>query len=415
MRNVAHSVIFVVVTYIAAIVTISTTCLDRQHQQNTVATSLDRFHLISSNCTTGSNSKCRCDETELEDYFKARFHEEMQNLLNGNVTKYVMQIKVIQSKRTKDEFESKKQAIEKDFESKISSIETANQQRLLEMKKKYDNDNNNNVLFPADRVGNYAVNMARVSRESFNTTFFSSQFGFEFMESYPGVKDLLLLYGSDDTIPSNYSSYTNGGNGKNTVPFIDDAAIATENCDELRVVFISQHRQMKQCFALVPNLESFHVYPIVRPSMYEDPSKQSNVIVNHEQPFQFKSRYHRIQVPTGDLLPPPRFQQDTTLFFKYLRRYLNAVDTVLQELDSILSKIAIDNQVIVMLCNYGQAVLLNNFICSAQVRHINLSNLIVFTTDQETTDLVTAFGLTAYYDQGVRAFSIRLIYHIMYE
>lgn len=417
MRNQAYIAIVALVTYITAIVTLSTKCLDRQQEQTKVATPLDRFHSISANCTTGSFSKRQCDEAELENYFKARFHEELQNLLNGNVSKYVMQIKVIQSKRMKDEFEIKKQAMEKDFESKIStiekdfelkisSIETANQQRLLEMKKKHDDDNSNNVLFPADRVGNYAVNMARVSRESFNTTFFSSQFGFEFMESYPGVKDLLILYGSDDTIPRNFSSYTNGGNGKNTVPFIDDAAIATENCDELRVVFISQHRQMKQCFALVPNLESFHVYPIVRPSMYEDPSKRSNLIVNHTQPFQFKSRYHRIQVPSENLLPPPQFQEDTTVFFKYLRRYLNSVDTVLQELDRILSKIAIDNQVIIMLCNYGQAVLLNNFFCSAQMRNINLSNLIVFTTDQEATDLVTAFGLTAYYDQGVCAFSI---------
>ena len=57
-----------------------------------------------------------------------------------------------------------------------------------------------------------------------------------------------------------------------------------------------------------------------------------------------------------------------------------------------------------MLCNHGQSVLLINFVCSARARNIDLSNLLVFTTDLETTDLVTSLGLTAYYDQGVRIF-----------
>ena len=413
MRNQAYIAIVALVAYIAAVVTLSTKCLDRQHQTSTTTTTLDRFQSISANCTTASISKRLYDENYLEENFNVRFHEEMQNLLKGNLTKYVMQIKLIQSQKMNDEFEIKAKEMKIEYESKISSIETANQQRILEMKKMYDDDDNNNVLFPADRVGNFASNMARVSRESFNTTFFSTQFGFEFMESYTGVKDLLLLYGSDDTIPSNFSSYTNGGNGKNKIPFIDDAIVATENCGEMRVVFISQHRQLKQCIAIVPNLDSFHVYPLVQPTMFEDPSKRNNLIVNHTQAFQFKSRYHRVQLPNDVLIQPPRFQEETTVFFKYLRNYLNVVDAVLQELRTILSKIAMEYQVIIMMCNYGQAVLLNNFICNAQSRNINLSNLIVFTTDQETTDLVTSFGLTAFYDQGVRAFSIFLLYQFM--
>ena len=52
-----------------------------------------------------------------------------------------------------------------------------------------------------------------------------------------------------------------------------------------------------------------------------------------------------------------------------------------------------------MVCNFGQAELLMNFVCSAKSRGLDVSNILVFTTDQETTDLVTALGLTAYYDQ----------------
>jgi hypothetical protein len=183
--------------------------------------------------------------------------------------------------------------------------------------------------------------------------------------------------------------------------------VATENCDELRVVFVSLNQQKGQCFAVVPNLESFHVHPLVRPSAHVNPTSRSDLVIYRTEPFQFKSRYHRIQQPTDILLAPPRFQQETKVFYQYLRNYLSAVDTTLQELSGILSKIAIDNQVIIMMCNYGQAVLLNNFICTAQSREINLSNLIVFTTDQETTDLVTSYGLTAYYDQEVRKWARR--------
>jgi hypothetical protein len=409
MRDKALLAIVAFVAYVAAILTISTKCLDRQYYQPTSAsTRLGNFQILSTeystSATTSSNGRLCDNEESLEDYFRVRFQQEIQNLLNGNETEYVRQIKMIHSQRIKEDLELRVQSVKQEYESKIASIESNNQQHILDMKKKHDSESNNNddMLFPTDRVGNYVVNMARVSRDSFNTTFFSSQFGYEFMDSYFGTKDLLLLYGSDDTIPNNFSTYRNGEGKRSNVPYIEDAVVATENCDELRVVFVSQHRQMRQCLAIVPNLESFHVHPLVRPSMFADPTRRTDLLVNHTQPFQFKSRYHRIQMPSEALLPPPRFQQETKVFFNYLKNYLNAVDTVLQELRTILSNIAIDNQVIIMMCNYGQAVLLNNFICTAQARNINLSNLIVFTTDQETTDLVTSFGLTAYFDQGVR-------------
>ena len=408
MQNKAYVAIIALVAYVVAIVTISSKCQGpQQQQQNAKAATLGRFQLLSTDCECDTGSKRnsnsinssgrRCDGNELEDYFKVRFHEEIQNLVNGNETEYGRQIKMIQSQRMKEDLEIRLREMKQEFESKLSSVESDSQQRIFDMKKRYENsdnkNNNNDVLFPTDRVGNFVVNMARVSRDSFNETFFSSQLGYEFMESYRGARDLLLLYSDEEALPNQFSS------SNNRVPFIEDAVAATENCDELRVVLITLNQQVRQCLAIVPNIESFHVHPLVRPSMLADPS---TLIVNRTQPFQFKSRYHRMQMPSSALLPPPRFEQETKLFFKYLQNYLNSVDTVLQELRAILPNIAIDNQVVIMMCNYGQAVLLNNFICTAQARNINLSNLIVFTTDQETTDLVTSFGLTTYYDQGVR-------------
>lgn len=193
MRDKALLAIVAFVAYVAAILTISTKCLDRQYYQPTSAsTILGNFQLLSTEystsattTTTSSSNGRLCDEESLEDYFRVRFHQEIQNLLNGNETEYVRQIKMIHSQRIKEDLEQTVQSLTHEFESKIASIESNNQQQILDMKNKYDSDSNNNdILFPTDRVGNYAVNMARVSRDSFNTTFFSSQFGYEFMESY---------------------------------------------------------------------------------------------------------------------------------------------------------------------------------------------------------------------------------------
>jgi hypothetical protein len=393
--------IVAVTAYIIATIFVFTQCVNQQHPPPTgndseIATALRSFPVSSAQLS---------DKTILEEYFKVRFLEEVQNLVNGNETEFVTKMKMVQSQMVTNEIEIQLRAEKENFETKLLSIQASNQQQILDMKKLYEKQGKNNLLFPKDRVGNYFANMARVSRDSFNHTF-SSQFGYEFLTSYSGSKDLLLLYSSDGATANNFSSYTGNGSDGVGVPFIEDAAVATENCDELRVVFIGLGLpKIRQCLALVPNLESFHVHPLVRPSRFENPPSRDKLIINRTEPFLFKSRYYRMDIPTdGSLRRPPRFEQESKPFLKYLQKYLLAVDTVLEELRTILSKIAIDNQVIVMFCNYGQAVLLNNFICTAQARNINLSNLIVFTTDQETTDLVTSYGLTAYYDQGVSVY-----------
>jgi hypothetical protein len=362
---------------------------------------------------TKLNARDRCtilNNEEKEKYFKIRFTEEIQNLVNGHETEYVKQIQTIQAQKMDEQLVNQRRKMEDEFAVKISSMEQMICQRAtnnVDNKSKNCENDNNSVLFPSDRVGKYIVAMARVPRESFKSTF-SSQFGGPHLDSYPGVKDLMLVYGSDDTRPDNFkalygiskSSVDDNNNGMNTIPFIDDADKATENCDQLHVVFTAtETSNLRQCMAIVPNHESFHVHQLTRPSEFAD-EKRLDVIVNRTAPLQFVSRYHRLNVPEP-LYPAPRFDKETKPFFDSLRNYLRVVDTVLDELRVILSKIAINNQVVVMLCNHGQSVLLSNFICSAKARNLELSNVIVFTTDQETTDLVTALGLTAYYDQGV--------------
>jgi hypothetical protein len=354
-----------------------------------------------------------CTREEKENYFKIRFTQEIQNLMSGNETEFVKQLKVVQQRQMEEQLVNQRRNMEDQFAVKISSIEQTLRQQVVT-----NSNENDNVLLPSNRVGKYVVAMARVPRDSFISTF-SSQFGGPFMDSYPGVKDLMLLYGSPDTRPNNFSArygvttptYDDNNNGMNSIPLIDDAGQATENCDQLHVVFtVPETALLRQCIAIVPNHESFHVHQLSRPSEFAN-GQRSNLVINRTSPFQLVSRYHRLHIP-DPLYPTPRFEQQTLPFFDYLRHYVSVVDVVLDELRVILSKIAINNQLVVMLCNHGQSVLLSNFICSAKARNLELSNVIVFTTDQETTDLVTALGLTAYYDKGVR---INLFRYYLFE
>ena len=89
--------------------------------------------------------------------------------------------------------------------------------------------------------------------------------------------------------------------------------------------------------------------------------------------------------------------------FEIVGLYLKNLDTVVEELEPILSSIAIDNTVIVLVCNFGQSELLVNFVCSSHARGFDISNVIVFSTDQETHDLAQGLGLASYFDHRVRA------------
>jgi len=99
---------------------------------------------------------------------------------------------------------------------------------------------------------------------------------------------------------------------------------------------------------------------------------------------------------------PPKHDKHTKMAWKMLETYLDSIDDIIQELTPIVDKIAIDNTIVVMVCNFGQSQLLANFACSAKSKGIDVSNVLVFATDQETKDLAEAVGLTAFFEKRVR-------------
>ena len=107
-----------------------------------------------------------------------------------------------------------------------------------------------------------------------------------------------------------------------------------------------------------------------------------------------------IVVSRQEFRPPNAVQQNKMM--ELLSLYLKNLEDVKAELSEILKRIAVDNTVIVMVCNFGQSELLVNFVCAAHARGFDISNVIVFTTDQETDDLARGLGLTTYYDHRVR-------------
>jgi hypothetical protein len=242
----------------------------------------------------------------------------------------------------------------------------------------HDAANRNNIL-PLQGVGRYAVAMSRVSKQDFTNTF---DMGVPLDPPSAGAEDVLILYSNDKAMPSNF------GNDPNVIPeFTMPDAI--EHCDYMNIV-LTDHGRRNQCLVIVPQYESFHIQKWMRIDTHGK--------LNSELDLRMVSRGHTDK--GRDNFAPP-YLEHTRQHWTMLSRYFDTVDAVLAELQPKLESIALHNTVIVMVCNFGQSELLINFVCSATKNNIDIRNIIVFTTDQETTDIAEALGLTAFYDERV--------------
>lgn len=242
-------------------------------------------------------------------------------------------------------------------------------------------------IFPIETVGRYLVGMSRTSKQDFTDHI---ELGVPLDRPNAGSEEVLLIYSHNKALPKSLQQHDGSDmydtNDVDTIDMPD----AIDNCDYLNIVLTDHSRTRKQCIAIVPQYESYHIQKWMR--IHPDTGK-----LDSKQPLTMVSRGQ--QHNGRDQFEPPSLKYHTRKHWDMLRQYLDNVDVVLDELEPILEQIAIDNTVIVMVCNYGQSQLLMNFICSAKSRNFPVSNVIVFTTDQETTDIVTSLGLTAYYDQ----------------
>jgi len=240
------------------------------------------------------------------------------------------------------------------------------------------------VQFPKT-TQNYAQGMARTSKADF-----FEHFDIGVPMDVPSIKDsdVLLLYNHENTLPEHYkdpSSITDSS----SIPQLETMP-AVENCDNVHVI-LTDHggRSRKQCLAIVPNYESFHIQKWLRLGEKGADSTKD---------FQLVSR--GISESNGHQAFKPPKSENLYQNWEVLKTYFDSFEAATDELKPLVEKAATPNKtVIVMVSNFGQSELLMNFVCAAKSRNLDISSIIVFATDPETKALAEGLGLSAYYDK----------------
>jgi hypothetical protein len=226
---------------------------------------------------------------------------------------------------------------------------------------------------------------ARIDKQDF-VDGFDSGFPPDQGNADPAASEVLLFYNGHKALPNLKREETLS---TSSLPPKLTALDATQNCQTLHVV--STKSALQQCVALVPQYESFHVDRWMR-------IKQDSKL-NNELPLvpvgrgQQSNGVNQFQTPS---------QRATKVHQQHLQTYLENESSTLEWLRPILKRVAIDNTIIVLMCNRGQADLLTNFACANRARGLSLEGIVVFCTDQATYDIATTLGMTVYYDKKVR-------------
>lgn len=271
------------------------------------------------------------------------------------------------------------------FAAKLQQV-TSKYQDQIDAKTETCTSGASKSILSAQKTGVYASAMVRTPRDELTAEL---ELGVPLDQTKTGFEDALIIYGRDISQPDSFQN--------NPSHVTMDSKEALSNCEMVNVVLTSHDPGRKQCLAIIPQYESFHLQKWMR---IDNRGK-----LDGSKDLQLVSRGHNAN--GRDFFSPP-LKTDTVKAWGALKQYIESLDDVLLELKTLLEKIAIDNTVIVMVVNFGQSELMMNFVCAAKSRNLDISNVIVFTTDQESADLATALGLTAYYDKRVSSRRPRL-------
>jgi len=200
-------------------------------------------------------------------------------------------------------------------------------------------------------------------------------------------KDVLLLYQKASALPTNYNS-DNHSDEDGSVPMFSTQE-ALENCDFVNVILTDHSAGRNQCWAMVPQYESYHVQKWMRIKPGQE--------MNSNDPLQMVGRGTKTN-GFNDFDPPKRKHIDKGM--EMLQNYFKNLESSLAELKPLVEKVATrKNTVTVMVVNFGQSELLVNHICASKSRGLDTSSILVFATDVESKELATELGLTVFYDE----------------
>mmetsp|Transcript_34868 Transcript_34868/g.73542 ORF Transcript_34868/g.73542 Transcript_34868/m.73542 type:complete len:617 (+) Transcript_34868:69-1919(+) len=235
-------------------------------------------------------------------------------------------------------------------------------------------------------ISHFARGLARVSKDDLMQTF---DFGVPPNANSEGL-DALILYNKKEALPSdaNVARAVRYEDPTKPLAFLS-ATTATENCDTMNVVLMDNPGNTRQCFALIGGqYESYYVQRWMRrPDNFGK--------LDPKMPLKLTSRAWTA-AGKQEFFPPKQSQVNSHQ--EKLRTYLNELDNIKSRLKQVIEKMNAMT-VVVLTCNHGQSELLINFACSARARGLDLKNVLVFPTDQETKELAEGMGLATFYEE----------------
>jgi hypothetical protein len=254
--------------------------------------------------------------------------------------------------------------------------------------------------FP-DTMSSFLHGVCRVQKEEFLQMFDYGLPEVTDIDRETGQSEVLLLYNTESAMPSSTSYDDNDGRLAGPLLNVKEA---TAKCETLNVVSIGNPNEASdvflgsQCLALVGHEQMYHVQRFVK-----NPDSKDFGLVQRETIKQSRTKEYvgQYSFDSEDIKSSP-----ARLHRKFLTKYLPYIDTLKARLKPLLESIAVDNTVVVMVCNKDQSSLLHNFACACRSKGIHTENVVVFPTDEETESLAQALGYTTFFDKEVR-FSAR--------
>lgn len=226
--------------------------------------------------------------------------------------------------------------------------------------------------------------MARVNRDEFARRF---DLGIPLDKTTPGNEDVLMLY--SPKAEGNRSVFAQASQGYD-IPMLP-VEDATANCDTVKII-LTEPRRHRHCMAIMGQWESYHIHKYMRL-----PADEIRTGLDKKYPLRSVARTHSNK---GITQHPPRLAV-VDRYNAMMVEYLQELKAVLAKLKPIAAKVAKDNTIIVLVCNHGQSELLVNFICTSKARGLDLSQVLVFTTDTKARDLVAGLGVAHFNDEKV--------------
>jgi hypothetical protein len=233
------------------------------------------------------------------------------------------------------------------------------------------------------QVEEFSVGMGRIKRDEFAKTF---DMGVPLDKTTSTNSEVLILYSHSNAMPSNPFPRKEASS-MTELPLMD-VQEATSNCDFLNVILTDHSKQRKQCIALFGQYEAFHIQKWMR---LPEHGKLDSTL-----PLKLVNRGAQ---DSGRKSTKPPTREATSSYWTILQTYMASLDGVLKELEPIAKSVAVNNTIVVLVCNFGQSELLMNFICNAKSRGLDLSSVLVFATDEETRELAQGLGVAAFYDK----------------